>query len=375
MKISKEKINQAGRRLINKESQLSVQEANSILQEFRLIHQHPMSLFRHIIGRKLKKYSIDAAPVQRLKRIPSIVKKLKIQKNMNLSRMQDIGGLRIVLENMEEVNLVRNEIKKVEKHGNFKFTFANEKNYIKNPPDSGYRSIHMVYKYEKDVLPEEKCRVEIQIRTQLQHSWATAVEVLGTCLSQPLKQSVGSQEYLDIFKKISKIFTGLENRDINSALIKEVEKSVETVKLLEKLENFNMIAKHLDDNAQGQYALLKMDFQQEIVEIAQYGKARFEQANKDYLKMELENFKNEPIEIVLISIQDIKKLQTSYPNYFMDTTEFIENLHKLFVSTKEMQRLEKMIDNSQQQKERIGLEEMLNNIIKNTLSLFDGSKK
>ncbi|NYT27955.1 MAG: RelA/SpoT domain-containing protein [Candidatus Thiodubiliella endoseptemdiera] len=214
MVISNKKIDQAGRRLINKESQLSVQEANSILQEFRLIHQHPMSLFRHIIGRKLKKYSIDAAPVQRLKRIPSIVKKLKIQKNMNLSRMQDIGGLRIVLENMEEVNLVRNEIKKVEKHGNFKFTFANEKNYIKNPPDSGYRSIHMVYKYNRNIELEKQCRLEIQIRTKLQHYWATAVEVLGTCLNQPLKQSLGDDKYLDIFKNISKLFVSLEEKDI-----------------------------------------------------------------------------------------------------------------------------------------------------------------
>lgn len=370
--ITKGEIDRVGGRLVEESPN---EGDNSVLEYFRSIHQHPMALFRHTIDRKLKKHTVEALVSQRLKRRPSIIRKLKIQKNMNLSRMQDIGGLRIVVKTIQEVDLIRDKIRKVEQHRSFKFIFSNEKDYIKNPKDSGYRSIHMVYKYEKDVLPEEKCRVEIQIRTQLQHSWATAVEVLGTCLSQPLKQSVGSQEYLDIFKKISKIFTGLENRDIDFALIKEVEKSVETVKLLEKLENFNMIAKHLDDNAQGQYALLKMDFQQEIVEIAQYGKARFEQANKDYLKMELENFKNEPIEIVLISIQDIKKLQTSYPNYFMDTTEFIENLHKLFVSTKEMQRLEKMIDNSQQQKERIGLEEMLNNIIKNTLSLFDGSKK
>jgi putative GTP pyrophosphokinase len=63
---------------------------------------------------------------------------------MNLSRTQDIGGLRIVVNDIKEVNLIRNEFKKVEKHGNFKFTFANEKNYIKTPSDSGYRSIHMI---------------------------------------------------------------------------------------------------------------------------------------------------------------------------------------------------------------------------------------
>jgi ppGpp synthetase/RelA/SpoT-type nucleotidyltranferase len=64
---------------------------------------------------------------------------------------------------------LRDEIKKVEKHRNFKFTFANEKNYIETPADSGYRSIHMVYKYDKGIELRKQCRVEIQIRTRLQH--------------------------------------------------------------------------------------------------------------------------------------------------------------------------------------------------------------
>ncbi|SMN16065.1 hypothetical protein CRYPD_856 [uncultured Candidatus Thioglobus sp.] len=80
---------------------------------------------------------------------------------MQLARMQDIGGLRIVVDGVSEVNLIRDEIKKVESHSKFKFTFVNEKNYIKNPQKSGYRSIHMVYKYEKNIPSEKQCRVEI----------------------------------------------------------------------------------------------------------------------------------------------------------------------------------------------------------------------
>lgn len=370
--ITKGEIDRVGGRLAERSSN---DRDNSVLEYFRSIHQHPMALFRHTIDRKLKRHKIEALVSQRLKRRPSIIKKLKIQRSMQLSRMQDIGGLRIVVNTIQEVYLIRKEIKKVETHGNFKFIFANEKDYIADPADSGYKSIHMVYKYEKDIPKNKQCRLEIQIRTKLQHSWATAVEVLGTYLNQPLKQSFGEEKYLDCFKKISKIFTGLDNRDIDYKLIKEVEKSVEAVKLLEKLENFNIVTRHHGHSTTGQYLLLKMNFKQQAIEITQYGKVRFEQANKDYLEMELDNRDNKAVEVVLISIQDIKKLKTSYPNYFMDTTEFIKNLHKLFVSTKEMQTLEKMIDNSQQQKERIGLEEMLNNIIKNTLSLFDGSKK
>lgn len=375
--ITKEKINQAGQRLINKESKVSQKEANLILQQFRFIHQHPMSLFRHMIERKLKKHKINTSPVQRLKRIPSIIKKLKIQKNMNLSRMQDIGGLRVVVDSMQEVDLIRNEIKKVERHGSFKFTFANEKNYVKNPPESGYRSIHMVYKYNKDIPIERQCRVEIQIRTKLQHSWSTAVEVLGTYLNQPLKQSLGNEEYLDIFKDISRLFVGLENKKVDYNLVKQVQKNIKSVKLFDKLQNFNIVSQHfsVSDNIQGQYVLLKMDFRRKIVKIAQYGKVKFEQANEDYLQMELDNFDDKAVEVVLLSIRDIEKLKQSYPNYFMDTTDFIENLQNLFEAVKKMQKLQDIIDNSEGKGHKKLLSEMLDSIFKNTLELFSGSKK
>lgn len=122
--ITKEKINQAGLRFINKNSKVSQLEASEILQEFRANHQHPMTLFRHLIDRKLKKHKIQALVSQRLKRIPSIIYKLKKQKNMKLSRMQDIAGLRIVVNSIDDVYIIRDAIRKVENHSNFKFSFA-----------------------------------------------------------------------------------------------------------------------------------------------------------------------------------------------------------------------------------------------------------
>jgi hypothetical protein len=67
--ITKEKINQAGYCFIGKSNNLSKNDADNILKGFRLIHQHPMTLFRHTIDRKLKKHNINALVSQRLKRI------------------------------------------------------------------------------------------------------------------------------------------------------------------------------------------------------------------------------------------------------------------------------------------------------------------
>ena len=345
--ITKSKINQAGYCFIEKDSKLFRDEASIILQEFRAIHQHPMALFRHLIDRKLKNHKIDALVSQRLKRIPSIIKKLKIQKTMNLSQMQDIGGLRIVVNSINEVNLIRDSIKKVETHGSFKFSFDKQKNYIETPPESGYRSIHIVYKYDKNIPTEKQCRVEIQIRTKLQHSWATAVEVTGTYLNQSLKQSFGDEKYLDIFKKISKLFISVDRKDIgiDYKLANELKKDIENVQLLDKLQNFRIVTKHFSNNSTGQYLLLKMDFEQQEVEIAQYAKAKFEQANKYYSQIELEYWDNKAIEVVLLSIQDIKKLEQSYPNYFMDTAEFIKNLEKMFDLSEELENIQKILNN------------------------------
>lgn len=328
--ITKKKINRAGFYFINKPSGLSQNEANAILMDFRFIHQHPMTLFRHTIERKLKKHKIDALVSQRLKRISSIIKKLKIHKKMHLSRMQDIGGLRIVVENIKEVTLIRDELIEVGKHSRSKFSFANEKDYIETPPESGYRSIHLVYKYDKTIPLKKQCRVEIQIRTRIQHSWATAIEVMGTFLNQPLKQNFGEQKYLDIFKDISKLFVSLEKRDIDYKFVQGIKKNIEDMELLKQLESFSIVTKHISNDSKGKYLLLIMDFKQEEIKIFQYGSANFDKANKYYLQIELENLNNKAVEVVLLSIQDVKKLNQSYPNYFMDTTEFIKNLTKVF---------------------------------------------
>jgi hypothetical protein len=286
--------------------------------------------------------------------------------------MQDIGGLRIVVKTIKEVNLIREELKKTEKHNNFKFTFVNEKNYITDPPKSGYRSMHIVYKYDKGIDLNKQCRVEIQIRTQLQHSWATAVEVTGTYLNQPLKQGYGEDKYLSIFKKISKLFISLEAKKINYEFIKEVKQDIKKVELLQKLQSFNIVSRHLESNAKGEYVLLKMNLKKEQIEIAQYSIAKFEQANKDYLDMELKNRNNKTIEIVLISIQDIKKIQKYYPNYFMDTTEFIENINALFKSVLKYEKNQKIIDSTKNKKLA---EIMSKNIFEKMLKFFDERKK
>ncbi|MCG2809454.1 MAG: RelA/SpoT domain-containing protein, partial [Candidatus Portnoybacteria bacterium] len=244
LKYSRSEINRAGIILAGLSNNgISKNDAIEILENFRSIHTHPLMVFRMSLRRKSKIISSDSLISQRLKRAPSIVNKLKIQKKMALSRMQDIGGLRVVMNNMKDVYKLKDIIRSGEKQFAFKSTLLTETDYIKDPKESGYRSIHLVYKYEKNVSLDMQCRIEIQLRTKIQHAWATAVEVIGTYLRQPLKQSFGDKELLDLFKEISKVFVLLENDEENIILFKNTINKMNELKLRDKLESFSVATK------------------------------------------------------------------------------------------------------------------------------------
>ena len=363
--ITKEDINQTGNVLLGKASRLSKDDANSVLKQFRENHLQPMTLLRDTIERTLKKHNIDAIVSQRLKRIPSIIKKLELQKSMKLSRMQDIAGTRVIVNTIAEVNLIRDELRKIENHSDFKFTFANEKNYIIAPPASGYRSLHLVYKYDKNVPLDEQCRIEIQLRTKLHHSWATAVEVAGTYLRQPLKQSIGNEQWLEIFKDISRLFIMFEKADIDHNFVAELKQKIDEEQFLNKLVAFTVLTVTLPiKNNRGKYLLITMDVTNKKTHYKQYGSTNFEKANNDYLAKELKYIDDKAVEVVLLSVEDVNSLKKAYPNYFMDVAEFLSYFNLVL---KLYEALE-LASNIKDDKTRLSMIELITNKIQKSFN-------
>ena len=100
---------------------------------------------------------------------------------MKLGRIEDIAGCRAVMSDLDEVlalvqSLIKSRTSNL-KHRVRDYIFA-------NPKSSGYRGMHIVYKYQGTKAEFRNLSVELQIRTKLQHSWATAVEVVGTFTGQ-----------------------------------------------------------------------------------------------------------------------------------------------------------------------------------------------
>jgi ppGpp synthetase/RelA/SpoT-type nucleotidyltranferase len=209
-------VDKAGRILVSdKASPAEIDSALEILNNWRSSHSFPLNAIQMGIRKACNKYDTNFLVAQRLKRVSSIIQKLRRFPRMDLSRMQDIGGCRAVVASVDAVEELRNRYR----NSSIKHELVNEKDYIQSPKSSGYRGIHLIYKYKSDKKQTYNgLQIEIQIRSRLQHAWATAVETVGTFLQNSLKSSEGPEQWLTFFLiwdlyllilKINLLFLGL----------------------------------------------------------------------------------------------------------------------------------------------------------------------
>lgn len=57
-----------------------------------------------------------------------------------------------------------------------------------------------------------------------------------------------------------------------------------------------------------------------------FGVSQIEEATGAYLELEKRYFEDINMNVVLVNSGDVKKLELSYPNYFMDTKTLVKNL-------------------------------------------------
>jgi len=107
----------------------------------------------------------------RVKPISSILNKAE-RKQIPLDRlddMQDIGGVRIVTQFVEDIDKVIDLIR-----SRTDFGIVSERDYVKEKKPSGYRSYHMMLRYPVHTIKgSEHVIVELQIRTMSMNFWAT----------------------------------------------------------------------------------------------------------------------------------------------------------------------------------------------------------
>ena len=78
--------------------------AIEVMDNWRLSHAHPMEIARKTLEARAKAVSHSPTFGTRLKTEGSIRAKLMRERTMKLSTMQDIGGCRVIVRDMDEVN-------------------------------------------------------------------------------------------------------------------------------------------------------------------------------------------------------------------------------------------------------------------------------
>ena len=335
---SKKNINKAGKILVeNTASASEIEAARDLANQWRACHAYPINTFQATLRRKLKNFSGDPIIAQRLKRMPTVIEKLRRYPDMQLTTMQDIGGVRAVLGSIDDVYKLAAEYKTKSR---FAHELTKEYDYIQCPRDEdGYRSLHLIYKYKNSQNPRyDDLRLELQIRTKLQHTWATAVETMGTFLGQALKSRQGDKDWLDFFAVASSAFSYMEAtppiprfKDLSSKETSlAVFESDRKIGALEKMSGLSSSVKFLAKERHGwSYHLIILNSLERTVHVQGYDRDGIEQAMDDYSKVEKEAAEGKNIEPVLVSAGPIDTLRRAYPNFFLDISDFVRTISEI----------------------------------------------
>jgi ppGpp synthetase/RelA/SpoT-type nucleotidyltranferase len=203
--LTKSKIDRAGIALA-KDSFRNVEEMvelEDVFDEYRKSHLEPLSETTLELQKWLNEYGHDYYIAQRLKRKPQIIRKLN-RLSVRLTQLQDIGGCRIIVEKNELVDQIISFLKsKIESTEELKLVRITD--YREKGRDiTGYRSVHLL-------LERSGKKLELQLRSRIQHYWAESIERTSVIYGRHLKESEGDERVISYFQKLSDAFFEIES--------------------------------------------------------------------------------------------------------------------------------------------------------------------
>ena len=338
---SRNRVNAAGATLIDQSASLEERErARQVVNNWRAAHSFPLNTLQVNLRRYVSDYGDEALVAQRLKRLSSIEEKLRRFDRMRLSRMQDIGGCRAVLPSVADVRDVVSTFEK----SRARHELLRRSDYLAEPRESGYRGVHLIYAYRSG--SEQNAvyggmQVEIQLRSRLQHAWATAVETVGIFSGEALKSSEGNKRWLDFFALMGTEIAFTEELPPvpgtptdRGALRRKLRRAAERLDAIVKLRAYGGMLRVLEGdvrNGKAAYFHIQLELQSDDrarVRWNEYAESEREVAIRAYEEVESANRHFPGAETVLVRVSSVEALRRAYPNYFADTRVFVAELEK-----------------------------------------------
>lgn len=324
-----------------------IEDAIAKLNNWRSFHSFPLNTVTVDLKQKASRIDPNSHVVRRLKRSRSIISKLWKESSMRLTQMQDIGGCRAVLSSIEAVYDVKNRyLQSKSQH-----ELVRIDDYIRHPKLSGYRSLHLIYRFKSKGYPEyDRLLLEIQLRTTIQHAWATAVETVGAMSGQALKSSEGEADWLEYFQFASlalehnekPVFSTITTHS-RGAIARKLAVLDKRLQVEKKLTAYRHALKATErvDTRDAAYFLLVLLPEQPQLQIFSFTRQQSDFALKEYERFErliplygsrdqlplfpeLENYTG--AQAVLVGAESFKSIRDSYPNYYLDTEVFVHQV-------------------------------------------------
>lgn len=334
------RVDAAGRQLVDDAVAGEVREiAREIVNNWRASHHYPLLATRITLNGRATRVDPRAIVAQRIKKLSSIEVKLRRNANMKLSQMQDVGGCRAILPTVTHVDeLVAAYSESDAKNPNRSKQAREPYDYIANPKDDGYRGIHLVYKYKSSSARHavyDGHRIEIQIRSRYQHYWATAVEVVDTISQESIKAGKGERDWRRFFALLSSAMAMSEKRTlVPNTPTGRVELEAEIADLARKLRVASKLSSYAasvssDSLVAGKVFLLTLNLNSRETKVRGFETKEVAEASEAYFAAERASATNPNLNSVLVTLDKLKNLRTAYPNYYLDTNEFLRFLNRL----------------------------------------------
>jgi hypothetical protein len=197
----------------------------------------------------------------------------------------------------------------------------------------------MMFKYRgdgDDAVFHDR-RVEVQVRTWLQHTWATAVEAVGAYRGENMKGGEGNPEWLRLFALMSAEFAstekcaeppGLPERTARVHEIMHLDNELDAANTLENIAHAVKYTENIDPKSEPEYYQIIYDKKNRIVNVYPFYNAVAGALAYDESEVKAEKSQS-GVTTVLVEADSIDNLKAAYPNYFGDVQMFRTQLRAI----------------------------------------------
>lgn len=318
--MTKSQINKLGKTIRGKlrENIPLTEDEIMSLQEYRTSFKEDLSRVFNIIASLSRKERKDNIVSFRIKRIESILSKIKRETTMSLGNMGDIAGCRIIVYSQAALN---NLVVAINKN----FVVTNFNDYVSKPKEDGYKGYHI---YVKSPLNEHKL-IEIQLRHITTHKWASLVEIIDILYNLKLKEGQKNEDLQEFIYILS-----LSPNEISIEQKKRIIDIDNKFKIYSRLNEVflknHIFIRHkwlkISDSADNYYFIFEVDEEKksDILSFSDYSAAECK-----YFDM-FKTSTNSNFVLAFIEKPSYKKICIAYSSYMLIKHDYLEDYWNSF---------------------------------------------